>query len=365
MDREHPIGISRVFSYSLKDICVLIPAYNEELVIEDTLRSVRATGIPTENIFVLDDCSTDRTGEIVQSMKVQVLRNTVNLKKTRTVEKALNTLKPENRFIFTAILDADTILHHDFFFHILNAFVRNPEAAAICGQPKSIKHNWITSWRALEYALCMSLYKSAQSTMGVIMVSPGCGTVYLSSVLSELEFHPDDIIIEDTEATAQIHRRNLGKIVYEPNAIVYTQDPYTLESFVQQINRWYTGVFQTMRLYRIPLMFKRIDFEFMLVIGEGFLYSMMVCLLPLWLIMNVTVTLYALLCDQIIWLLIALYFSLTHGRIDILLYFPLFVIPRFLNRITFVVCFWNIIICRKGMTTWYQPDRYAIQKTEK
>ena len=48
------------------NIGVVVPAYNEELLIEETIK-----GIPNyvKRIYVIDDCSTDRTSEILKFMK--------------------------------------------------------------------------------------------------------------------------------------------------------------------------------------------------------------------------------------------------------------------------------------------------------
>ena len=50
--------------YSNKTLAVVIPAYNEELLIADTVRAVPEF---VDKVYVVDDGSTDRTSEIIQS----------------------------------------------------------------------------------------------------------------------------------------------------------------------------------------------------------------------------------------------------------------------------------------------------------
>lgn len=59
-------------------VTVLIPAYNEEASIADTVRSVQRQTSPAVEIIVIDDCSKDRTGEIARSLGATVVRPAQN-----------------------------------------------------------------------------------------------------------------------------------------------------------------------------------------------------------------------------------------------------------------------------------------------
>lgn len=63
--------------YKGKTIAVVCPAYNEELLIADTIMSIPDF---VDKVYVVDDCSTDRTPEIIQSFdgSVHHLRHTMN-----------------------------------------------------------------------------------------------------------------------------------------------------------------------------------------------------------------------------------------------------------------------------------------------
>ena len=55
--------------YKGKKIAVVCPAYNEELLIADTLQSIPDF---VDEVYVVDDCSTDRTPEIIQSFNSNI-----------------------------------------------------------------------------------------------------------------------------------------------------------------------------------------------------------------------------------------------------------------------------------------------------
>jgi biofilm PGA synthesis N-glycosyltransferase PgaC len=60
---EHVLGVT-----------ALIPAYNEAESISATIRSLQAQTCPLFEIIVIDDCSTDDTGDIARALGVTVLR---------------------------------------------------------------------------------------------------------------------------------------------------------------------------------------------------------------------------------------------------------------------------------------------------
>ena len=59
-----------------KNLCIIIPAYNEGGVIEKTIRDLQNVGYL--NIVVVDDCSTDNTFIQAQKTGVMVLRHLIN-----------------------------------------------------------------------------------------------------------------------------------------------------------------------------------------------------------------------------------------------------------------------------------------------
>lgn len=86
----------------LKDILVIIPAYNEEKTIKSIIEDLKRNGYL--NILVVDDGSNDRTFEIANGLNVYVARHLLN----RGLGSALAT-----GFEIAKILDFDTIVTYD------------------------------------------------------------------------------------------------------------------------------------------------------------------------------------------------------------------------------------------------------------
>lgn len=344
----------------MERLAVLLPCFNEELVIKDAILSVLATGLPEENVFVIDDCSTDNSANIAKSLGVNIISNPSNIGKTRGIESATQILLLKDRFKFISILDADTTVDKGYFQHVLKSFDSDPNIAGVCGQPMSKFHNWLTAYRALEYALVHVVYKEGQSALGVINVSAGCATTYRIDVLAEIEWHPYEIVIEDADVAPQVHRKKLGSIVYNKRAVVHTQDPNTLHAYAKQCRRWYTGIWQTWIVYKIPFGGQRIDLESVLIGGETLLSSVIVLLTPVWFYITPYWTIRAVCISLVINFLINVYFSTKLRRLDILAFSPFFVIPRTINRVVYLVSFWDAIVRKKkAHGVWQSPRRYA------
>ncbi len=89
-------------------VSVLVPCYNAERFIADTLRSVAAQTYQPIEIVVVDDGSTDRSCEIVQSLAVPNLKLVVQENRGQTA--ALNAAMAHATGEFVQFLDADDLI---------------------------------------------------------------------------------------------------------------------------------------------------------------------------------------------------------------------------------------------------------------
>jgi cellulose synthase/poly-beta-1,6-N-acetylglucosamine synthase-like glycosyltransferase len=210
------------------------------------------------------------------------------------------------------------------------------------------------------------IYKSVQSKYSMITVGPGCASIYRACALKKIELS-NDTLAEDMDWTIQIHRKNLGRTFYVPEAIVYTQDPATLQDYLRQIQRWYTGAWQVIRKHHIPFRMKKIDWELGLLCFEGLAYGLLFTLtpflLPLLLLSHWawfwTIALYASY-DLFMVSGLALYSAVRNRRLDIFLQFPLFYITRYLNACVFLQSFYWVYIKQEVILRWHRAKRYRI-----
>ncbi len=344
-------------------ICAVIPAYREEPTIGRSLESILAAGLSPEDVFVIDDCSEDRTGEIAAGMDVTVIRNPSNRGKSASVERALREGRLLDRYGLVAFLDADTLVDPAYFRTVRAAAAEHPEVALFVGQVKSLRHNWVTSSRALDYTYMHDVYKEAQSMLSVVTVGPGCASVYRAGALRRIRIE-GGTLAEDMDWTFQVYRNGLGRTLYVREAVVWTQDPATLRDYVNQVRRWYVGAWQVILKNRVPFGGMRIDAEAGLLAFEALVYSLFVAILP---VVSPILVLYAqgfltaaLLGDAAVFSSLAVYAAVKNRRADILRTFPLFYLLRYLNAVVYLESFAQVYLRKERTATWYKVSRYFI-----
>ncbi len=228
-------------------ITVVIPAYNEEKTIVSTIRSVKNQSVAIDRIIVVDDCSTDRTGELAAAEGVTVVRTHRN---QGTKASAQNYVLDGIDTDLMVTIDADTVLHRDAILKTLPYF-NDERTASVCGFviPQRIKTLWERG-RFIEYMFGLSVFKSAQMNAGAILVSSGCFSVFRMRHLKEMGGFKARTMAEDMDLTWEflIHGYHVH---YCPDAYCYPLDPPTFAIFKAQVERWYRSFFQNISVHRL------------------------------------------------------------------------------------------------------------------
>jgi poly-beta-1,6-N-acetyl-D-glucosamine synthase len=343
----------------LSRVCVVIPAFNEEVLVGRCIQSVLNAGLAPSQIYVVDDHSRDNTAARVREFEgVNLLSHERNYGKLRGLQHAIGSYDLLGRYEFLSLLDADSHIAPGYFAAVLDRFGEVPDAVLVSGAPHSEKCNWITAYRALEYTMTLKVYRKGQDNLGVITVAPGCASTYRTSIFAKLDWD-NKTLVEDMDVTVQIHRKQLGRVVYTDRAVAYTQDPRTLREYKGQLMRWYSGTWQVMKLHRIPFGFKRLDAEFALLMGEGLLYAVLATMLPVFLWMFPGLTIKALLLDQLLWAGVAVFCAVQLRRADVLAAIPLYIVMRSINCYVLLRTFWAEVICSRQTETWFSVSRYS------
>jgi cellulose synthase/poly-beta-1,6-N-acetylglucosamine synthase-like glycosyltransferase len=257
-------------------VAIVIPAYNEARVIAETLRSVRRL-VPKSDIYVIDDCSTDQTARIARQFTRQVYSLPRNSGKGGAINHGILAFHLTNRYDYLLLVDADTQVDRRFINQVLPKFA-DPRVIAVVGKVVNHPHNWLTAYRLWEYEIGQAIHKQAQSRLGGVSVCPGCATIYRSKLFDQLTI-PTGTVTEDMDLTFTIHRRQLGSIVHQPTALVYTQDPKSHRELYKQLTRWYKGFWQCLQKHAIPWGGHILDIEVALAATEGLLNSLLAIIL--------------------------------------------------------------------------------------
>jgi cellulose synthase/poly-beta-1,6-N-acetylglucosamine synthase-like glycosyltransferase/spore germination protein YaaH/peptidoglycan/xylan/chitin deacetylase (PgdA/CDA1 family) len=233
-------------------VSVLIPAYNEEEVIVYTVNSVLESDYPNLEVIVVDDGSTDGTGDMLDSEfgrnpAVRVIHQP-NRGKPAALSHAL--VEASSGIIVT--IDADTSVEPNAVTKLVRHFV-NPRVGAVAGNVKvGNRVSWLTRWQALEYVTSQNLEKRAFDLLNCIPVVPGALSAWRAEAIHEAGGFNADTVAEDTDLTITIRRAG-WKIYYEEEAIGWTDAPETASALVRQRFRWTFGTLQAFWKHRDTL----------------------------------------------------------------------------------------------------------------
>jgi cellulose synthase/poly-beta-1,6-N-acetylglucosamine synthase-like glycosyltransferase/peptidoglycan/xylan/chitin deacetylase (PgdA/CDA1 family)/spore germination protein YaaH len=227
-------------------VSVIVPAYNEALVITNTIKSLLASDYENYEIIVVDDGSLDRTAEVVRDNfgtepRVQLF-SVANEGKAAALNFGLRHAKGE----IVIALDADTLFAPQTIGALAHRF-HDPHIGAVAGNAKvGNRINIVTRWQALEYITSQNMDRRAFASLNCITVVPGAVGAWRRNLIEQAGGFQADTLAEDQDLTLSIRR--LGhSIGYEEDAIAWTEAPDRLGTLARQRFRWAFGTLQCMR----------------------------------------------------------------------------------------------------------------------
>lgn len=333
-------------------LALIIPAYNEEQVLEHTVQSAIAAGLDKKHIYIVDDYSSDTTSAIARRVvgDFNILR-VGRSGKGRAIFKLYTGLKLTKRYDWIHIADADGEFDKNYFSELFKHL--DLKNAAATGYVSSLPGGVVSKYRAFEYTIGMDLIRRFQAIAGVITIIPGPTSIFRSDVFEKLEF-THGVMCEDFDITLQLHRQKLGTIQFIPSAIARTQDPSNVRDFVKQITRWNRGVMQMFIKHKVGLKPGKVDAYLSYQIMQNLTFFLMYFVwVPLITIMTGNIAYLALsfLSDVILMLGFVLFASVRSGRKDIIPAFPFVYALRFVALGVFMKSFVEVIILRKYIIT--------------
>jgi cellulose synthase/poly-beta-1,6-N-acetylglucosamine synthase-like glycosyltransferase/spore germination protein YaaH/peptidoglycan/xylan/chitin deacetylase (PgdA/CDA1 family) len=251
--RAHVYGTPAQIAAYRPPVAVLIPAYNEEKVIERTIQGALDSDYPNLRVIVIDDGSKDRTLEIARRAfaaeeaagKVLILTKP-NGGKAEALNFGLEHIRDAELFVG---IDADTIIAPDAIARLVPHFL-NPKVAAVAGNAKvGNRVNLWTRWQALEYITSQNFERRALNTMGAVSVVPGAIGAWRVAPVREAGGYHVDTVAEDADLTMALLRSGY-RVQYEDRALAFTEAPTTANALMRQRFRWSFGILQAVFKHR-------------------------------------------------------------------------------------------------------------------
>ena len=279
-------------------VSVIVPAYNEEAVIRDTVLSVLESRHPQFEVIVVNDGSTDRTLDVLDQSFQLELRDVfypqpVTTARVRNIYRSLShpnlcVVDKENGGEADACnagvniayhpyilhTDADCIFEPDTLVRVVRAVNFDPrgiigiggqlrpsngleiEDGRIVGSrlPRSI----VACFQVLEYLSAFMMHRLAWSRLNAVPVVAGGFGLWRKDAVMQLGGYATDVTHEDIELTINAHRQfRRAHVPYEivivPDATIWTQVPSTWGGIRTQRKRWQRIVLEVLWKYRSML----------------------------------------------------------------------------------------------------------------
>ena len=276
-------------------ISIIVPAYNEEVTVTDTVKSLLALDYKVYEIIVVDDGSTDDTSkvmieqfqmepvrmpirrqlrcqqeEFVYEAKVRNVHISLIRKKNGGKSDALNMGINASRYPYFICIDADSVLQHDSLKKVALPLLENENVVAVGGSVRPSNGAVIENSRVVSYRLPKSLLGSMQTLEydrsflasrilldkfnGALIISGAFG-LFQKQVVIEAGGYDQSTMGEDMELVVKLHEYCTANdipylIKYATDAICWSQVPESLRDLMKQRKRWHIGLFQSLWMHR-------------------------------------------------------------------------------------------------------------------
>ncbi len=238
-------------------ITMIIPCWNEEETALKTVDSLLEVNYPKDklNIFVVDDGSTDKTWDMLQTY-VGNPQVTLLKKENGGKHSALNLGVENAKTELIGCLDADSYAEKNCLIEIANAF--NDDKDLMAASPVMIipdSKKIIQKMQKIEFQFS-TFMRRIFSSLDAITVTPGPGTIFRKEVFEKIGLYKEAHNTEDCEITLRMQANHM-RIRSLHTAHVYTSSMPTLYKLYRQRLRWSYGTMRNSLDYRYMMFNKR------------------------------------------------------------------------------------------------------------
>ncbi len=256
----------------IPSLTVIMPAYNEEVVIERTLAAIDEAAAHyrgTVYVVVADDGSTDSTPSIIEATfaSYQWANGSLVRCPHRGKAGALNAALEASTTEIVVRIDADTLVDDKVFVPLPDWFA-NPEIGMVgaLDLPHPDLEAWYSYGRLFECLRAFAFGRLAQMRVNGIVCVPGTYSAFRRSVAMSINGFVEGMNGEDADLTIQVAR--LGyRVVVDTDIVIYEDVPQTWLEFKKQRVRWFRGGTQ---IFSRHFLLRRENLSTVMVFGYDF-----------------------------------------------------------------------------------------------
>jgi len=278
-------------------ISIVVPAYNEEITIIDTINSLLALDYPEFEICVINDGSKDKTANVIINhfnLKevqrpickkvpcedvINVYENDSNIRITLINKKnggksdALNMGINVSRFPLYICMDADSILQKDSLRRVVEPFLEYDNTIVSGGNIKvsnqtiinngevvktEMPKNTLVVFQMIEYFRVFLTSRVALNSLNANLIVSGAFGLFDKKAVISVGGYTLKTIGEDMELIVKLHayfhkNKKPYHIAYVPDAVCWTQVPESCKVLKNQRRRWHVGMGQSLKISKYML----------------------------------------------------------------------------------------------------------------
>ena len=279
----------RRYSDQAPPIAVIVPAYNEERTVIESLRSLLALHYPDYEVLLVNDGSSDRTlacvieafglkrvGRFVDiGVPHQPIRGfyaNPDLPRLLVIDKvnggkadALNAGINAARAALFCAIDADSLLEADALLRVVRPFIDHPDRTIAVGGTIRIANgctvdagrvthvalpgNFLALVQIMEYLRAFLMARLALGQMQALVVISGAFGLFSRRHVVEVGGYSLGTVGEDMELVVKLHRhmresRQPYRIDFIAEPVCWTECPEDLATLSRQRSRWQRGALE-------------------------------------------------------------------------------------------------------------------------
>lgn len=243
-------------SPSQEGCSILIPCFNEEKQVRQTIRYALQSQYPTFEVIAINDGSSDRTGEILNELEKQHPQlRVVHLAENQGKAHALRAGAMVSQYEYLVCIDGDALLHAYTVLWMMHHLTTYPRVGAVTGNPRIINRSSVLAKIQVgEFSSIIGLIKRAQRTYGRLFTVSGAIVGFRKMALDRIGYWRDDMITEDIDVSWRLQFDHWD-LHYVPQALCYIYMPETFKGLWKQRLRWAQGGIEVIFAY-VPKIFK-------------------------------------------------------------------------------------------------------------
>lgn len=279
-------------------ISLLVPAFNEEKSVVDSLRSMLALNYPNFEVIAINDGSRDRTlaaliegfglepvsrsfEEAVRHKPIRGLFASPSIPRLLVIDKenggkadALNAGINLSRAPIFCAIDADSVLENDALLRAVRPFIDEPTRMIAVGgtirlangcrvesgrvAEVGVPTNFLALVQAIEYLRAFLMARLAWSKIGALTIISGAFGLFRREVALAVGGYSSETVGEDFELVLKMHRHMLDKgkeyrMIFIPEPVCWTEAPESWTVLGRQRSRWQRGALETFVRHRAML----------------------------------------------------------------------------------------------------------------